>query len=392
VAKTKSVPPTPKRYTIGITIFVKTDGTLGFFENGLRQNVLFLYHMFKSSPNCERVYLLNHGDGDPTEFPEGIGLDKNDIVRTDKVIDQLDFAIMIGAAMDKESIAHLRRNGCGLVNYKGGNAAVISMEALIAKPPRSDAETYFDHDFYDAIWMTPQHMHTYRSWCETMYRCPVFEVPQVWSPILMELAAAPAKAEFGFRPPKGSWRIGIMDPNITVMKTSHLPMLVSEVAYRRKPEAIRAVYVTNGWPHRESSHFKSFFLSLSAAKAGIMTLEPRFVAWEFMANHCDAVVTHQWENGLNYLYYEVLFGGYPLVHNSKFIKDFGYYYEAFDADSGADALLRAMSEHSENLDAYRKNNQALIDRLDPAAAANIILHEDLLFSLQRRQTDGASPA
>ena len=57
-----------------------------------------------------------------------------------------------------------------------------------------------------------------------------------------------------------------------------------------------------------------------------MSFEQRFVSADFLTNHCDAVVTHHWENGLNYLYYEVLHGGYPLVHNSACLKDWGYYY------------------------------------------------------------------
>ena len=57
----------PSGYTIGITIFVNAQGQLALFENGLRQNVLFLYRLFKSSPQCESVFLLNHGDGEPTE-------------------------------------------------------------------------------------------------------------------------------------------------------------------------------------------------------------------------------------------------------------------------------------------------------------------------------------
>ena len=32
-------------YTIGITIFVNANGELGLFENGLRQNVFFLYRL-----------------------------------------------------------------------------------------------------------------------------------------------------------------------------------------------------------------------------------------------------------------------------------------------------------------------------------------------------------
>lgn len=67
----------------------------------------------------------------------------------------------------------------------------------------------------------------------------------------------------------------------------------------RRPETFEAIYVTNGWPHRDEPHFNSFTRSLSAVQAGIMTLEPRFVGIEFLANHADAVVTPHWENGLN---------------------------------------------------------------------------------------------
>jgi hypothetical protein len=324
------------------------------------------------------VLLLNHGDGEAGEIPPELGVARADIVRTPAVIDALDYVIVIGAAMDRETVMALRARGCRIIAYKGGNGAVISMEAMIAQPPRDDAERYFDRDYYDAVWMTPQHIATYRGWCETIYRRPVREVPQIWSPLLIEALAPEVRARFGYRPPDGPARVGILDPNVTVMKTSHLPMLVCEAAYRRQPDFFKAIYVTNGWPHRDNAHFRSFTASLTAARAGVMTLEPRFVGLEFLADHCDAVVTHHWENGLNYLYYEALFGNYPLVHNSGFLRDHGYYYPDFEAEAGAEALLTALREHPQRQAASAAANRALFARLEPAAPANIRLHEQLL--------------
>jgi hypothetical protein len=365
-------------YTIGITLFVKADGDLGLFENGLRQNVLFLYLLFKHSPNCARVYLLNHGDGDNPQIPEGLGIEPGAVVRTHQVIDQLDYVIGAGAAIDRETAMALRQRGCRMICYKGGNGAVISIEAMAAKPQRGDAELYFDHDYYDAIWMTPQHIHTYKGWCETLYRCPVFEIPQIWAPLLIETADPHVRENFGYHVTGEPWRVGVMDPNITVMKTSHLPMLVCEVAFRRRREAFRAMYITNALPYKDEDHFRSFAVSLEASKAGVMTIEQRFVSSHFLTNHCDAVVTHHWENGLNYLYYEVLYGAYPLIHNSEFLKDYGYYYRDFDAESGADALLRAFDEHDRDLEAYRRRNAPLLRRLDPATPETIDVHEQLM--------------
>ena len=59
------------------------------------------------------------------------------------------------------------------------------------------------------------------------------------------------------------------------------------------------------------------------------------------------------ENGQNYLYYDVLYGGYPLIHNSTLIGDAGYYYPDFDSAAGGRALLEAWLHHDERLDDYR---------------------------------------
>jgi hypothetical protein len=368
-------------YTIGVTLFVKADGELGLFENGLRQNVLFLYLLFKNASNCARVYLLNHGESDHPNIPQGLGIEPGAVVRTHEVIDQLDYVIGAGAGIDRETAMALRQRGCRMICYKGGNGAIISIEAMAAKPQRGDAELYFDHDYYDAIWMTPQHIHSYRGWCQALYRCPVYEVPQIWAPLMIQTAEPQVRETFGYRATGAPWRIGVLDPNITVMKTSHLPMLVCEVAFRRRRQAFQAMYITNGLPYKDDDHFRSFAVSLEASKAGVMTIEQRFVSSYFMANYCDAVVTHQWENGLNYLYYEVLYGAYPLIHNSEFLKDYGYYYEAFDAESGADALLRAFDTHDRDLDAYRARNAPLLRRLDPATPETIAVHEQLMAQI-----------
>lgn len=388
-AKAKASKSLESGYTVGITIFVKADGSLALFENGLRQNVLFMYQLFSAAPNCKRVYLLNHGDGRVPIVPEGLGLDPTAIVSTSDVMEELDYVIGLGAAMDRETVMGLKQRGCKVICYKGGNGGVISIEGMVAKPePRADAELYFDHDYYDAIWMTPQHIHTYRGWCETIYRCPVYEVPQIWSPLMIETSDEDIRARFGYRKSNDPWRVGVMDPNITVMKTSHLPMLVCEAAFRRQPDAFKAMFITNAWQFREKPHFQSLAVSLQASKAGVMTIEGRFVGPHFIANHCDAIVTHHWENGLNYLYYEVLYGGYPLIHNSEFLKDYGYYYKDFDAESGADALLRAYAEHNDQLEDYKRRNAGLLHRLDPKTPETIAIHEQLL----KRISDGSKAA
>jgi len=371
-------------YRIGITIFVTAEGTLNLFENGLRQNVLFLYQMFKASPRCDQVFLLNHGDGEPEDPMGEAGIPPGVIVRTHTVLDQLDFVISIGAALDRTTVLELKRREIPVIGYKCGNGGVIAMEAMCAYPPRPDAERYFDADYFDAIWMTPQHIHTYKGWCETVYRTTVSEVGQVWSDWFIQRRSENSPRHFGYRSGKARWRVGVLDPNITVMKTSHLPMLVCDAAWRQAPDRFEAIYISNGLRYQGSPHFRGFYRSMHAARAGVMTLEPRFVGIDMIADHCEAVVTHQWENGLNYLYYEALYGGYPLIHNSSFLHDAGYYYPDFDALAGGDRLLDAIAHHDNELAAYRSTADRLIASVSPFSARNLEHHERLLADLGRQ--------
>lgn len=368
-------------YTVGITMWVNANGDMGLFENGLRQNVIFLYNLFRAAPNCKRVVLLNHGDGDAPQIPDGIPIRPSDIVRGSALTEKLDYVINLGAAIDANAAQQYRESGAKIICYKGGNGIVISMEAIIAQPPREDAERYFDRDFYDAIWMTPQHLRTYRSYCETIYRCPVFEIQQIWQPLFLASRNRHLQAPFGYQLGRAKKRIGILDPNITVMKTSHLPMLVCDAAFRQQPELFQAIYVTNALQLMNHPHFSSFAGRLESVKQKIMTVEPRFVTADFLAHHADAVVTHHWENGLNYLYYDVLYGGYPLIHNSEFLADVGYFYDSFNADSGAEALLRAIREHDRNFTRYRANANALLARVEATSPQAIAAHEKLLEAL-----------
>ena len=47
-----------------------------------------------------------------------------------------------------------------------------------------------------------------------------------------------------------------------------------------------------------------------------------------------AVVTHQTLNELTNLYFETLYLGLPLIHNSPMLEDYGYYYNDFDLEKG----------------------------------------------------------
>jgi Protein of unknown function (DUF2827) len=368
----------PQKYRIAITADVMEEGGFAFYSNGLRQNVFFLCKMFSASPDCLEIILVTNRPAPP--IPTGIGIDRVTTRLIDSALGpvEADYFIVAGTAVDPIAMKAQRATGTKMIFYKGGNAAIISIESTISATPDKDGERYADYDCFDEIWMTPQHERTYKGWCETIYRCPVRIIPQIWDPSFLSLQPQSIQDNFGYQPGRAQWKLGILDPNITVMKTSHLPVMVCEYAFRTNPDFIETTFVTNAVQFANNVHFSGFLTLLQIYKAKKMTVEGRFVTWEFLANFVQAIVTHHWENGLNYLYYEVLYGGYPLIHNSEFLKDYGYYYPSFDPEAGGRALAQAFENHDKNLDAYKAKGLALAASLSPTAPHNINLHERLL--------------
>jgi hypothetical protein len=77
----------------------------------------------------------------------------------------------------------------------------------------------------------------------------------------------------------------------------------------------------------------------------------------------------------------VLYGGYPLIHNSPWLKEAGYYFPGFDAQEGGRQLLHAFREHDSTLDDYRARAQRVIDAVSPFNQANLDAFADRLIGL-----------
>ena len=98
-------------------------------------------------------------------------------------------------------------------------------------------------------------------------------------------------------------------------------------------------------------------------------------------NQIDAVLSHQWTNDQNYLYLDVLYGNYPLIHNSPWLKDAGYYYPDFEVQVGATELLRAKLNHYRDLNGYAKRTSRVLEHVSISHQPNVLAFADLLRAL-----------
>jgi len=160
-----------------------------------------------------------------------------------------------------------------------------------------------------------------------------------------------------------------------------MPMLVCEEAYRKAPYRFEFIRICNALKAKENSGFVRFARFLDIVHHGVASFEGRFSVYEYMAYYGDCIVSHHWENGQNYLYYEALYGGYPLIHNSEFIRDLGYFYPDFDCQAGGEAFIRAFETHDKNLANYNAKAAEFLKTLDIRYQHNVDAYTTELINL-----------
>lgn len=362
------------------------------WSNGMGQNIVFLAELFQRLPFVASVDLIDVGAlaAMPQEV-EAAGK-KLRVMTMREATDAVDVVIELGGALDVGWLDLMRARGRKVAFYVVGQpylglteAAVFEKPSHMPRPDRCDEVWLLSKDAPSAPVM------------RTLHRCDVFEVPYIWHPRFLEQRIADVAQHghrYGYRPRAEAGtralRIGIFEPNISVQKTSSIPMLICDEAYRADRESIASMIALNTFHMKNHPTLLYLANSLDLVRDHRALFEGRHDIVSFMAMHGDAVVSHQWANDQNYVYLDALHGGYPLVHNSPWLKDAGYYYPDFDVQEGARQLLRAVREHDSNRDDYHARSRRVIETVNPFNPANLDAYAQRLMHLWNRPIRSAA--
>jgi hypothetical protein len=373
----------PDKLRVGVSIFIRK-GEQSLWENGIYQNCLFLVLLLLRSPRVGEVYLVaGGGDGGPEDARRFLADAPVPVIDMTAASHKLDLMIEMSAQLGAEWVVAFRAGGGKIVSMRVGNDYVIDIERYVFDKSHGLLVTGAP---YHEIWTLPEYERTCVPYFRSIFRAPVRMMPHLWSPMVLERAMAGAAAEsqpqpFAYTPGRKRWRIGIFEPNICMVKTSFIPMLGCDAAHRAKPRMIEHLWVYNGFQLKDKPAFIGFAQSLNIVRHGLTSFEGRFPLFQVMPANVDAVFAHHWENGQNYLYYEALYGGFALIHNSHLIGECGYRYHDFDCEEGGRALLQAFAEHDANLPAYRARAQRFLATLDPEGEDNVRIYTHAIEQL-----------
>jgi len=373
----------PRDLRVGVSIYVRK-GEQSVWENGIYQNCIFLVMLLMRSPLVGATYLVaGGGDGEPADAKKFLADSPVPLIDMNEAAATLDVMIEMSAQLDGSWVAAFRERGGKIVSMRVGNDYVIDIERMIFDRPHG---LLISGAPYHEVWTLAEYERTCVSYFRSTFRAPVRVVPHLWSPLVLEREAEklPQGSRFGYQPGRKRWRAGIFEPNICMVKTSFMPMLCCEAAHRADPDMLEHVWVYNTFDLKEHVSFNGFARSLDIVKHGLASFEVRYPFCQVVAADVDVIVSHHWENAQNYVYYEALYGGYPLIHNSHLIGDCGYRYHDFDCEEGGRALQQAFAEHDTNLDAYRRTANAFLHGLDPENEANIRAYSNAIAMLYER--------
>lgn len=366
-------------FKVGVSaIAVQGDVVGSFWTNGMTQNLVYLAMLLQRVPIVDQVYVVPIPEAaEPHQPSVAFGLRQMPL---SSAVAELDVLIEVGMRIPTEEAQAFQARGGKLVSYVAGNSFVMNLESIASGlPDRAEILPPFD---FDAVWITPQHWRTNRSYSRLVKSRNTYQVSQIWDPVIIRQGVSRIGHNFFYKKRlHAGWSVGVFEPNVNVLKTFHIPTLACERLFRRRPEAIHHVYLSNTLHLKGNLHFSEFIGALDLLKTSQITAESRFPVYELLGQYVDCVVAHHWENGLNYLYYDVLYGGYPLVHNSEFLKDVGYYYDPFDAQSGADALERALEHHDAEHGRYVEACHEVLWKVSPDNPALQRQHADLIEAL-----------
>jgi len=380
----------------------------GIFNNGLHQNGYFLYRLLGKIPNVQ-PFLIAPDDTLPEEnrkidnllecfgapvVPMGWFREKY----------RCDVMIQGSYAIAPEQLVSYKKTGTKIIAVVWGHKYAINQETMaFGRLVTTDKDPNINHaaasiirrneGTLDAVWLSPHFTWT-KQYLAASYDMPLhktFTAPYIWDPeIVTRVCKDLPSFNNGEKTPHfragdlENKQIYTLEPNINVLKTSLIPFHALELLYKENPDHFDHCYFYGGEILNENPHFHQLLNTsafFSDGKTHKVTFNGRTkIPWVY--EKAKVQLAHHYDCGLNYTYLEAAYHHHPIVHNSHFMRDMGYYYRGANTHDAA-AQLRMALRHQDrdDLDEYNANCDDVVDRFSINNAQNIRGYSTLIENL-----------
>lgn len=391
-----------------VGVLIKPDEK-GMFNNGLNQNG---YYLFRLLQNIDTIhpFLVGVGRDIPKENHTednlmtcfGVPVIPMDLFLTKY---RLDVLICASYAVEPEDALPHKKNGTKFVTPVWGHKYIMNHESVVFgmhKSPSKDVRNFADQGILrrnegiiDAVWISPHFTWT-KQYLAACYDTPlnkIYTAPYIWDPELIAAGVAEnPRFEGGQESPyfrkdsPHNKKIYSLEPNINIVKTSLVPFRILELLHKEDSNQFDHCYFygSNRLGHNE--HF--IRLVNSSVFYNSATKSTEKVSFEYRTKMSHVVGTakvqlaHHFDCGLNYTYLEAAYFHHPIVHNSEFMQEMGYYYKGAAVHDAAAQLSKALRhEDRQDLDEYNARCDSTVYRYSIHNPANMEGYRTLIENL-----------
>ena len=374
----------------------------GYFSNGLHQNAFNLYRLLQQVPLVTPILMcspMSTQDSNSTSEQEGT-LFGEPIYNIELFIEKyhVDIILFVSVVLNEQYMKPFLKRGVKTVAVIYGNRYAIDQEVACfghLKPYDENSKNHAAGDMIredlrpDAVWISPHFAYS-KDYIKRRYRAKsVFVCPYIWSPELLNYKYEQSdryknKSKF-FEPGRPENRnIFCTEPNVNVLKTSIFPFLATEIAYNEKGagESLDQLYLYGA--NRLAAQNKrtaEWFGRSQLVKDSKVTFKYRY-PYPVITDTSQVMLHHHYNNGLNYTLLEAAYLNLPIVHNSEFMTELGYYYRRANIEDAALQISRALKhEDRDDLEEYNKSCQDTIHKFSIHNEDNIRGYQTLLANL-----------
>lgn len=211
----------------------------------------------------------------------------------------------------------------------------------------------------DEIWISPHFSfskHFYELLCNSTYVAPF-----IWSNILIKNIKI--NLNIGSK-----LTVAIAEPNLHPSKNNIFPLLICNKG-EKYIDKVKVIGLSD--LHKFNRELNTLLSNSALAKNGKLETTGRIKFIEiFNKLNCNCLISFQENWDLNYTYLECFYLGIPLIHNSKILKNYGYYYPDYDIDKAVEQLENILTNHNQEeyimkhkeiLEYYSINNKKAIN-------------------------------
>lgn len=338
------------------------------WNNDSKQNSLNLYLLLKKIHGIN-VYLINFGNHvniltkESRKELSGIKL-YNWLMIKDKI--KFDVFIECGLKLNKNTIDELKNKNIKYIFFNDYNKYLMDVEDILFN--KNNNEILYDE--YDEIWLLQSYQKMNKYYLEEIYKSKIFILPNIWSKYFINNEIKRLNKDnkkFHYDINKSKKNIVIFQKNDNVNNTFIYPLLIVEKLYNKKKvlfDKIDKIILLNSKHLLSNKKFMSIINKLNIYKDNLILFENSKNMIDIIQESTDIIISHQWDNTIDNYFFNLLYGNYPILHNSDVFKFNNYYYSDFNINLAIDKLEHIILNHDRLYINYNNKVQGMLNNYD----------------------------